>query len=129
MSVVTRKPERDMQIASLIEEELRMILASAGDSRINQLELRSVEPKPGGRHFLILFGPPSADEAAVQEDEGGLEAGRRLKAAMGFLKSELAMNLGLKRCPEISFHPDPLAWSRIAGTREQEMKSVKDPEL
>jgi ribosome-binding factor A len=129
MSVVTRKPERDMQIASLIEEELRLILASAADPRINQLEIRSVIPKPGGRHFSILFGPPSADEWAVKEDEGGLEAGRRLDAAMGFLKSELAMNLGLKRCPEISFHPDPLVWSTIAGTREQEIKRGKEPGL
>ena len=42
---------------------------------------------------------------------GDLKTGKKLDAAMGFLKSELAMNLGLKRYPEIRFHLKPLAWS------------------
>ena len=106
------------QIGRLIEDEMRMILASANDSRINQLEILSVMPKAGGRHFSILFGPPIYDELATKKDHGGLKTGKKLDAAMGFLKSELAMNLGLKRYPEIRFHPNPLAWSPLVNARE-----------
>ena len=65
-----------------------------------------MKPPPGGRHFVILFGPAATSdekERAVGPDQ----MGKWLARAQGYLRSELAATLNLKRMPELSFVPEP----------------------
>lgn len=111
MSSHSRNPVRDQQLAKIIGNELPMILSCAGDSRLQDLEIVRVEPKPGGKHFLIIFGPPSDTLAETADIRGPDDAQDLLTKAHGYIRSELALAMNLKSAPELSYAPDPLQWA------------------
>ena len=111
----TDKPERDDRIARNLELEIRLILEGAGDSGVRQLEVLGVTPEPGGKVFHVFVGPSRAQLVWGPHEAESIE---RLNKAKGYIRSELAPTLGLKRCPELSFHADPVAWA-VAPPKEE----------
>lgn len=111
----TKKPERDEKIASSIEQELRLILLSSRDARINELEILSVRPNQGGSHYRVFFGPPPGTPVQPGDDA---KAQKQLEQAKGHLRTELAESLTLMHCPDLTFFPDPEAWLTRAGNAE-----------
>lgn len=89
------KPERDLRLAQLIEQELLLILPSAENPILNMLTVSEVIPEKGGKHFLILLQP----EEAISTDE----INKHLQKAKGYLRTELALSLNLKKCPDFTF--------------------------
>ena len=110
MSSHSRDPVRDQRLAKIIGNELPMILSCAGDSRLYDLEIVRVEPKPGGKHFLIIYGPPSDTPGETADVRGPDDAQGLLTKAHGYIRSELALALNLKTAPELSYAPEPLLW-------------------
>jgi ribosome-binding factor A len=90
---------RDTQLASLIAEELDYLLSSANDPRLAELVVRAVSPKAGGGHFIVYVGPSEGQCLATSSHE----LKEVLKRATGFLRSELADLLNLKRTPDLTF--------------------------
>lgn len=111
MSSYSSDPVRDQQLAKIIGNELSMILSGAADSRLQSVEIVRVEPKPGGRHFLIIYGPPSGTPAETADIGGPDDALDLLTKAHGYIRSELALALNLKFAPELSYAPDPVQWA------------------
>jgi ribosome-binding factor A len=94
---------RDTQLANLVASEVEYILGSAGDARLAELIVTAVEPKSNGRHFVVCVAPDEepAPFASVEELK------ELLKKASGYIRSELAEALNLKRTPELTIMPDP----------------------
>ncbi len=112
MSSHSRNPVRDQQLAKIIANELPMILATAGDSRLQQLEIVHVEPRPGGKHFVVIYGPPPAAPAETAGITGPDDAKSLLKKAHGYIRSELALTMNLKSAPDLTYAPDPVRWAK-----------------
>ena len=109
--MVSRDPVRDQQLAKLIHEEAHTILQCAEDNRLSSLRVVHVEPRPGGKAFLLMFGPPLGEG---DEDTGiadAQEAQDILDRAQGYIRSELATALNLKSAPDIILAPDPELWA------------------
>ncbi len=111
MSSHSRNPVRDQQLAKIVGNELPLILSCARDGRLQDLEIVGVEPKPGGKHFLIIYGPPAEMSAETADICGPDDAQALLTKAYGYIRSELALVMNLKSAPELSFAPDPLRWA------------------
>jgi ribosome-binding factor A len=94
---------RDNQLANLIADELSYVLGTAGDSRLAELTVTNIEAKPGGKHFVVYVAPDEGSSAFSSIEE----MKEALKKASGFIRSELAQTLNLKRAPELTFMPDP----------------------
>ena len=115
MASHSRNPVRDQQLAKIIANELPMILATAGDSRLQELEIVHVEPKPGGRHFVVVYGPPSGTRAEVTDIAGPDDAKRLLTKAHGYIRSELALSMNLKNAPDLIYAPEPVRWAKATS--------------
>lgn len=98
-----RRAFRDQQLARQIREELDLILASAADLHLSRLIVRDVIHQPGGSSFRAFVVPTDADD--FPSCQLLLEV---LERANGYLRSELARTLNLKRCPAIQISPDPV---------------------
>lgn len=95
---------RDANIEKLVAREVAAALAAAEDERIAALAVVRVVAGRGGTHILVLFGPaPDGGDVA--------EATALLERACGWIRSELAAALDLKRVPELTFAPEPAAWA------------------
>lgn len=94
---------RDTQLANVIAEEVGYLLHSARDSRLTELVVARVDAKPGGRHFVVYL----ACERDIAPFRSREEMKQVLKRAVGYLRSELALSLHLKRIPDITLLPDP----------------------
>jgi ribosome-binding factor A len=103
---------RDSQLATMIAEELDYVLSSANDRRLSNLMVTGVQPKPGGGHFIVYVAPSEDSDRAYSVSE--MKA--VLKGAAGFLRSELASLLNLKRVPDLTFVPDPLCLGPGGGS-------------
>jgi ribosome-binding factor A len=95
MTVAGHRHER---VAEEIRHELgTMVAGELKDPRIEGLvtitEVRVTPDLKHARIFLAAFG--------TSEERGGVRDG--LAAAMGFIRSELAQRLDLRRAPEIHF--------------------------
>jgi|SRR4051812_17840579 ribosome-binding factor A len=102
MSRRTReRPEGDgtrtVRLQELIREELNFLLrGEVQDPRLDSVVVTMVELSPDGSRARIWF--------AADEPEAALRA---LDGAAGFLRSDLAEALGLKRTPDLRFRRDP----------------------
>lgn len=95
---------RDLQLATIIAEELEFILSSANDFRLRELRVTGVIPKAGGKHFIAYVAP----EECSRDFGSALEMKIALKKATKFIRYELCDSLNLKRAPELTLMPDPL---------------------
>lgn len=102
---------RDEQLSKILGREIALILESLNDARLNALEVTNVETRPGGSHFLILYGPPKNSDQSSSGIKNSNVTQDLLDGAKKHIRSELAEALNLKRAPTISFLPDPIAWS------------------
>lgn len=107
-----KKAFRDDQIAKSVQIELIAIIESAHDRSINELEIVRVQPRPGGKHFLVFFGPPRDGDQASAECHDLETVSEHLAKAMGFIRSSLTEALNLKFAPGITFVPDPIQWAK-----------------
>jgi len=94
---------RDVQLATLIAEELELVLATANDPLLSELTVTRVEPEKGGSRFIVFLAP--AEDLGYFRSLHEIEA--VLKRASGFLRSELGEALNLKRTPNLSLVADP----------------------
>ena len=101
---VSKGEIRDSQLASMVAEEMRCLLAAAEDPRLQALTVTSVSSEHGGKHFIVCLAPDPDSEEFYRAEE----IKRVLKAAHGFLRSELAEALNFKRSPDFTFMVDPL---------------------
>ncbi len=99
---------RDQRLAAIIANELPLILNAADDARLQLIRILRVDAKTGGRNFVAFYGPDLTEPKAISIDQADL----LLANAHGFIRSELAAVLNLKRVPQVSFVPDPTQWRR-----------------
>jgi ribosome-binding factor A len=100
---------RVLRLQQLIREEVNLLLRNEiRDPRLAGVEITMVELTGDGACARLWF---TADEE--QTDVG--EAWERVA---GFLRTELAESLGLKRTPELRFRRDP-ATRRLAPAGEE----------
>jgi ribosome-binding factor A len=95
---------RDLQLATLIAEELESALYTAHDQRLSELTITRVEPAKGGRHFIIYVVPEEESSSFRSADDIKYLLARASK----YLRSALAAAMNLKRTPELTFMLDPL---------------------
>lgn len=95
---------RDIQLSSVIAEELGLILCGANDERLSELAITGVQPGKGGGHFTVLVAPSEGSQAFGS----AREIKELLDKAASFLRAELSTVLNLKRSPELTFMVDPL---------------------
>jgi ribosome-binding factor A len=95
---------RDQQLARLVGEELDLVLAAASDQRLSSLGVTQVACGAGASHYVVCLAP--VDGASPFESVEELRA--LLEHVSGFLRSQLASALNLKRSPQLSLLPDPL---------------------
>jgi ribosome-binding factor A len=92
------------EIETLVEGEL-------GDPRIGLVSVTAVELADDSRSARVYVSIEEDDEGATRSLEG-------LTAAVGFMRSEIARNLHLRRAPELTFHLDV---SHKQGTRIEDL--------
>ena len=112
MAVNRKKAFRDDQIAKSLQIELIAIIESARDRNINELEIIRVQPRPGGKHFLVFFGPPRDGDQVFTESHDLETVSEHLARAKGFIRSTLTETMNLKFAPGITFVPDPIQWAK-----------------
>ncbi len=95
------KHNRDIQLAQVIEQELGLILLSADDQVINNLQISRVVPQDGGKHFTIFLIPVPESEVPIDLEN----IRHHLEKAKSYLKYQLAQTLNLKKCPLFTFEP------------------------
>ena len=110
---IATNPIRDAQIAHGLQQELNLILGSADDWRLGQLTIVRVEATPGGAHYTAFYGPFGGSDPAQDQSEAIAEAGELLGRAKGYLRSELASSLNLRRMPDLTFVPDVHTWGGV----------------
>jgi len=95
---MSRRIER---VNSLIRQEISELLQrQVKDPRLGGLvTVTQVSTSGDLRHAKVFFSIMGS------EDERG-EVLEALTAASGFLRKEMSSRLGLRRCPELSFHYD-----------------------
>ena len=118
MSTNKHRSFRDLQLGQRLAEELRTILAAADDDRLREVEVCGVLAERGGRHFRVLFGPAIEDREWVSVDLHGKQMLAWLDGAKPYIRRELAGALNLKKTPDITFQPDPLAWEGVTSNLE-----------
>ena len=93
---------RVTRVAALIKRELgRMLSGELGDERLTRsiISITAVEVSGDLQNckvFVSLYGEEAGQEAAFNG----------LKAASGFLRSQLSRRLELRRCPKLRFYQD-----------------------
>lgn len=98
---------RSVRLQELIREEVNFLLRSEiRDPRLDGIEITMVELQ--GECARLWF--------TADTDEDRVEA---LDRAAGFLRSQLAESLGLKRTPELRFRRDPA--TRVFAKHEEEI--------
>ncbi len=101
---MTKGIVRDQQLASLVAEEISLILCSASDSRLSELIVTRVDSGPGGKNFVVYVAPESDAQSFTSCDD----VKAVLERARGFLRASLASAMNLKRAPELKLALDPL---------------------
>jgi ribosome-binding factor A len=94
-----RRVER---VASLIKREIsQMVVLDIKDDRVGagMVSVTDVDVSGDLQHAKVFVSIYGTDEAKAETMEG-------LKAATGFVRSELGQRLGLRRTPEIIFKED-----------------------
>ncbi len=95
-----KRPER---VADQIKIEVADILArKAADPRVKWVTILHVDLSADLRHAKLFISVPQRDTTPVREKEALLG----LKKATGFIRSELAKRLPLRRVPELLFLAD-----------------------
>jgi ribosome-binding factor A len=99
-SVEYKRPDR---VADQIRIEVADILArKAADPRLQWVTIQHVALSPDLRHAKLFITVPLKEPVAVTQKEALLG----LKTASGFIRSELARRLPLRRVPELLFVVD-----------------------
>src|SRR5689334_5393335 len=92
---------RTVRLEELIREEIGLLLRGAiRDPRLADVTVTMVELSRDGSRARIWFTAESDD------NDNKVEA---LDRAAGFLRTQLAEALGLKRTPELRFRRDPVS--------------------
>ena len=88
---------RDAQLATLIAEELELVLLASSDLRLSSLSVLAVEPtgSPGGYCAYVAL---EGEERFF--DWGDLQAA--LEGAAIYLRSEVVRGLNLRRAPQLT---------------------------
>jgi ribosome-binding factor A len=88
---------RTVRLQELIREEINLLLRNdVRDPRLADVEITMVELSGDGSRARLWF--------RAQDDEDKTDA---LERVTGFLRTELAEGLGLKRTPDLRFRRDP----------------------
>ncbi len=97
-SISSTEYKRPDRVADQIRIEVSDILAKkAADPRVKWVTIQHVTISPDLRHAKLFVTVPSAEKASEKEALFGL------KQATGFIRSELARRLSLRRIPELIF--------------------------
>ena len=95
-----------MRLQQLIREELNLMLrGEVRDPRLDGVEITMVELSMDGSRARVWF--------TTEDERAALDA---LDGAAGFLRSDLASSLGLKRTPDLRFRCDPA--TRVFARKE-----------
>ncbi|MBD2740021.1 30S ribosome-binding factor RbfA [Coleofasciculus sp. FACHB-1120] len=93
---------RVSRVAALIKREIsQMLLTEVKDDRVGagMVSVTDVDVSGDLQHAKIFVSIYGTEEAKVETMAG-------LKAATGFVRSELGQRLGLRRTPELMFQED-----------------------
>ena len=94
-----RSSGRPQKLADLIQRELSGLLQrELRDPRVGMITITAVDVSPDFSHAKVLY--TALDPAHVEE------AGKGLKRAAGFLRSQLAKRIKLYITPELRFEYD-----------------------
>jgi ribosome-binding factor A len=96
---VKRGQGRPQKLGDLIQRELSELLQrELRDPRVGMITITAVDVSPDFSHAKVLY--TTLDPAHVEE------AGKGLKRAAGFLRSQLAKRIKLYTTPELRFEYD-----------------------
>jgi ribosome-binding factor A len=112
----TRENEgaRTLRLQELIREEVNLLLRNeVRDPRLAGVEITMVE----------LTGDGSCARLWFTADEERSDVGEACERVAGFLRTELAESLGLKRTPELRFRRDPTT-RRLAPAQEEKERET-----
>ena len=94
-----RKPGRPQKLGDLIQRELSELLQrELRDPGVGMITITGVDVSPDFSHARVFFTTLAPDHV--------MEAGKALKRAAGFLRSQLAKRLKLYTTPELRFEYD-----------------------
>jgi ribosome-binding factor A len=94
-----RSSGRPQKLADLMQRELSELLQrELRDPRVGMITITAVDVSPDFSHAKVLY--TTLDPAHVEE------AGKGLKRAAGFLRSQLARRIKLYTTPELRFEYD-----------------------
>ena len=94
-----RRSDRPEKLGELIQRELSELLQrELRDPRVGMITITAVDVSPDLSHAKVLY--TALDPAHVDE------AGKGLKRAAGFLRSQLARRIKLYTTPELRFEYD-----------------------
>jgi ribosome-binding factor A len=94
-----RSSGRPQKLGDLIQQELAQLIArELRDPRVGMITITAVDVSPDISHAKVLY--TTLDAAHVEE------AGKGLKRAAGFLRSQLAKRIKLYTTPELRFEYD-----------------------
>ena len=97
---------RTVRLQELIREEVNLLLRNdIRDPRLQGVEITMVELAGDGSRARLWF--------TAEDEEDRDEAWERVA---GFLRTELAGSLGLKRTPELRFRRDPATRAFAGGS-------------
>jgi len=104
---------RTVRLEELIREEIGLLLRGAiRDPRLADVTVTMVELSRDGSRARIWFTAENDDD-----NDNKIEA---LDRAAGFLRTQLADGLGLKRTPELRFRRDPVSHAFVSGISTKE---------
>lgn len=91
--------KRQGRAAEMIQETLTVLLSQAADERLNTIVITEAEVNQdlSGAKVWYTVNGDETDKKAAQEG---------LKHAAGFLRTEVAETLDLRRAPTLTFHFD-----------------------
>ena len=93
------RQRKTRQLCSQVAQALAQILASDfDDDLLLGLTVLAVEPVPNESQLLVILQSDQAETPAARE-----EIFRRLIAATGFLRSQIAAAITRKRAPQLEF--------------------------
>jgi ribosome-binding factor A len=108
---------RIMRLQELIREEVNLILRNeVRDPRLDGVVITMVELAGDGSCARLWFTAQETAEEAAKEHDDKRAACEHIA---GFLRTQLAESLGLKRTPELRFRRDPA--SRALGPAATEI--------
>ena len=94
-----KKSGRPQKLGDLIQRELsHLVQRELRDPRVGMITITAVDVSPDISHAKVLFTTLDAAHVA--------EAGKGLKRAAGFLRSQLAKRIKLYTTPELRFEYD-----------------------